>query len=170
MVILTPFQPSDFDRLISWIEDKELLVTIAGTEWTYPLTAEQLQVYLDNPRSHAFNIVDDAQDITFGHGELIVNDDGTCKIDKLIIGDPAYRGKGLCPQVMKELVEFAFTNLRVQMVELNVFDWNSGAMRCYEKVGFEINAAKTQMFEVDGLKWVALNMSVQKSDWDAGLT
>ncbi len=168
VVILTPFQPSDFDRLISWIGDKDLLVTIAGTEWTYPLTAEQLQVYLDKPESHAFNLVDDAQNITLGHTELIVYDDGTCKIDKLIIGDPAYRGKGLCPQVMQELLDYAFTQLPIHTVELNVFDWNSGAIRCYEKVGFQVNPAKKQTFEVDEHEWVAFNMSVQKSDWEAG--
>jgi RimJ/RimL family protein N-acetyltransferase len=162
IVILTPFQRNDFGRLISWIGSKELLVTIAGSHWTYPLTAEQLEVYLADPRSHAFNIVDEEQNATIGHAELVLSDDGTCKIDKLIIGDPAYRGKGLCPQVMEELKTFAFTHLPAHTVELNVFDWNSGAIRCYEKVGFEVSATKQQTFEVDDQQWVAINMSVKK--------
>jgi RimJ/RimL family protein N-acetyltransferase len=169
MVILTPFQRSDFDRLISWIGNKELLVTIAGTQWMYPLTTEQLEVYLADPRSHAFNIVDKEQNVTVGHAELVLDDDGTCKIDKLIIGDPAYRGKGLCQQVMKELMAFAFTKLPIHTVELNVFDWNSAAVRCYEKVGFQFNAAKKQTFEIDDQTWIALNMSIRKSNWKAGL-
>ncbi|MBZ0294360.1 MAG: GNAT family N-acetyltransferase [Anaerolineae bacterium] len=162
MVILTPFQRSDFDRLISWIGSKEMLVTIAGTEWTYPLTTEQLEVYLDNPNSHSFNIVNEEQNTTIGHAEIILYDDGTCKIDKLIIGDPSLRGKGLCQQVMKQLMAFAFTKLPIHTIELNVFDWNSSAIRCYEKVGFKINSAKKQTFEIDEQKWVTINMSIKR--------
>ncbi|MCC7206041.1 MAG: GNAT family N-acetyltransferase [Anaerolineae bacterium] len=164
MIILTPFQRSDFDRLISWIGSKALLATIAGTEWTYPLTAGQLEIYLNNPRSHSFNIVDEEQNTTVGHAEIFLNDDGTCKIDKVIIGDPAHRGKGLCQQAMKALLAFAFTRLPVHTAELNVFDWNSTAIRCYEKVGFTVNPTKTQTFDVDDQKWIAWNMSIRKSN------
>ena len=30
MITLTPFQQKDFDRLIRWIDNAELLITIAG--------------------------------------------------------------------------------------------------------------------------------------------
>lgn len=137
-------------------------MTVAGTEWTYPLTTEQLEVYLDNPKSHSFNIVNEEQNATVGHAEIALDDDGTGKIDKLIIGDPSQRGKGLCQRVMEELVAFAFTKLPIHTLELNVFDWNSSAIRCYEKVGFTFNSAKKQTFEINDQKWVALNMSIKR--------
>lgn len=165
MIKLTPFRQADFSRLISWIDSKELLVTIAGTIWTYPLTADQLLSYLNDPKSHSFNIVETGQNTTIGHAEIIVSDDGTCKIDKLIVGDPAQRGKGIGQLVMQELLSYAFGKLPVHTVELNVFDWNHGAIRCYEKVGFTFNPAKKQTFEMDNHKWVALNMTLKKEQW-----
>ena len=72
MITLTPFQQKDFDRLIRWIENPELLITIAGPAWSYPLTVVQLQRYLDDPKSHSFNIVETPQDIVIGHAEIIL--------------------------------------------------------------------------------------------------
>ena len=46
MIQLTAFSAADFDRFISWIDSEALLITIAGTVFSYPLTAVQLETYL----------------------------------------------------------------------------------------------------------------------------
>ena len=157
MIVLTPFKHEDFERLIRWIDSKELLVTIAGEDWTYPLTNGQLETYLDEAKSHSFNLYDPAQNTVIGHAEILVVSVGTCKIDKLLI-DPAQRGKGICQSAINCLLHYAFDNLAVHTVELNVFDWNIAAIRCYEKCGFEINPEKQSTFQMGDQQWVALNM------------
>ena len=161
MIALTPFQQKDFDRLIRWIENPELLITIAGNVWSYPLTIVQLQLYLDDPKSHSFNIIETPQDIVVGHAEIILANDGTCKIDKLLV-DPSQRGKGLCPQVINKLLTYAFDKLLAPTVELNVFDWNTAGIRCYERSGFSFNPEKTQLFPLGDKTWTAMNMSITK--------
>jgi RimJ/RimL family protein N-acetyltransferase len=161
MIKLTAFEGRDFDRLINWIPNEELLITIAGNQWSYPLTAPQLQRYLDNPNSHSFNIVETALDRIIGHAEILVASDGTCKIDKLLV-DPSCRGKGFCVYIMRELLRYAFEQLPVQTVELNVFDWNSAGIHCYEKSGFLFNHGKIQQFPVKAKTWTALNMTITK--------
>ena len=161
MISLTPFQPQDFDRLINWIDSKELLITIAGNVWSYPLTAMQLQHYLDDPKSHSLNIVATPQDVVIGHAEIILGNDGSCKIDKLLV-DPSYRGKGLCVNVMNALLQYSFGKFGVHTVELNVFDWNTAGIRCYEKTGFSFNHEKKQLFPLGDKTWTAVNMSVTK--------
>ena len=100
MIILTPFQQDDFNRLISWIDNEELLVTIAGSVWSYPLTFDQLQHYLNDPKSYSFNIVELTNHLTVGHAEIVLAEDASsCKIDKLLI-DPTQRGKGFCIPVI----------------------------------------------------------------------
>jgi RimJ/RimL family protein N-acetyltransferase len=160
MIKLEPFRQSDFNTLISWIDSEELLVTIAGTAFTYPLTINQLQNYLEDDRSMSFNIVDAPANKVIGHAEILLANDGTCKLDKLLIGDKSNRGKGIGEQVLKELLKYAFNTLAVHAVELNVFDWNLAGIRCYEKAGFAINPHKTSNFEVNGNNWVALNMII----------
>lgn len=161
MIKLEPFRQSDFNTLISWIDSEELLVTIAGTAFTYPLTINQLQNYLEDEKSISFNIVDTPGNKVIGHAEILLANDETCKIDKLLIGDKSNRGKGIGEQVIKELLKYAFNTLAAHTVELNVFNWNKAGIRCYEKAGFIINPHKTSNFEVNGNNWVALNMTIQ---------
>ena len=161
MITLTSFQREDFDRLIRWIDNPELLITIAGYVWSYPLTVDQLQQYLDDAKSYSFNIVETPQDIVVGHAEIILANDGTCKIDKLFV-DPSHRGKGFCPKVINRLLTYAFDSLPVHTVELNVFDWNTAGVRCYERSGFSFNPEKKQLFPLGDETWTALNMSITK--------
>jgi len=166
MITLEPFQESDFDALISWIDTKELLVTIAGNVFTFPVTHDQLQKYLEDNKSVSFTIRDGNSNNAIGHAEIVLATDGTCKIDKLLIGDKSQRGKGIGEQVMNELVRYAFEQLPVHTVELNVFDWNKAGIRCYEKVGFIMNPGKVMYFEVNGESWLTLNMILTRDSWN----
>lgn len=163
MIKLEPFTERDFERLITWIDNKELLMTIAGPYFSFPLTEAQLQAYLNDAKSHSFNIVDVNENTVIGHAEIRESGDGVFKIDKLLIGDKASRGKGLCQPIMRLLANYAFTQLQATTVELNVFDWNAAAIKCYEKTGFVINADKTTSFPMDDKVWTALNMQMEKA-------
>ncbi len=163
MIQLTPFTEKDFARFITWVDDKELLITIAGNYFSYPLNAEQLHAYLNDGNSHSFNIVDTDLNNIIGHAELYKTGNDIYKIDKLIIGNAASRGKGFCLPVMKALTVYAFDRLHATTVELNVFDWNTSAIKCYEISGFAINENKTALYEVDGKKWTALNMVIENA-------
>ena len=65
-------------------------------------------------------------------------------------------------KVINLLVQYALTNLNASTIELNVFDWNTSAIRCYEKTGFKINEAKSATFKVGDKEWLALNMMISK--------
>ena len=164
MIQLTPFTEKNFERFISWVDNKELLITIAGNYFSYPLTADQLHAYLDDEKSYSFNIIDTAENKTIGHAEICNQGNAIFKIDKLLIGDRSSRGKGLCQPIMQALVDYAFTKLHASIIELNVFDWNISAIKCYERTGFIINPRKTALFEVGDKKWTALNMSIEKEN------
>ena len=165
MIRLEPFKQSDFPKFISWIDSKELLVTIAGYDLLYPLTEEQLQTYLDIPESHSFTIADTSKNNAIGHAEIFLTPEGTGKIDKLLIGDASLRGKGLGKEVLKLLLEYAFEKLQLSTVELNVFDWNTGALKLYEKCGFILNPQKRQVFEYETNTWIAVNMRLSREQW-----
>lgn len=165
MIKLEPFNPADFDKLISWIDSRELLVTIAGTVFSYPLTVEQLQTYLQDKNSYSFSIAEQSNSKTIGHAELAVAGKDTYKIDKLIIGDKSNRGKGVGQEVINQLLNYAFIKLHAKTVELNVFDWNTAGIKCYEKCGFTVNPGRQATFQVDDKNWIALNMTIERGKW-----
>ncbi len=165
MIKLRPFEPSDFTQFISWIDSEELLMTIAGTYFTYPLNTSQLQNYLDDKNSFSFNIVDISKNETIGHAEIILLDDGICKLDKVLVGDISNRGQGLGGLIINELLEYSFEKLNAKEVELNVFDWNIAGIKCYTKAGFIFNEQKIYTFQVNGATWIAKNMRIDKDKW-----
>jgi RimJ/RimL family protein N-acetyltransferase len=168
MISLVPFSESDFDLFISWIDNEELLVTIAGTDLTHPLTADQLHAYLKTENSHSFTVVDTDLNKKIGHAEIVLSGKGLFKIDKLLVGDRSLRGKGLGQAIIQELLQYAFTNLKASTVELNVFDWNVAGIRCYEKCGFVMNPDKKKSFQAGDKTWIAVNMVIEELDWAHG--
>lgn len=165
MIKLIPFSVSDFDAFISWADTEELLTTIAGSAFSYPLTNEQLQTYLEDENSHSFTVVAIQTNQKIGHAEIVCSGENTFKIDKLIIGERSNRGKGIGQAVMEELLTYAFTKLDAKLVELNVFDWNTAGIRCYQKCGFIFNPAIQTTFEIRQQRWIALNMTLDKASW-----
>ena len=168
MIRLEKFGREHYDDLISWVDSEEALMQFAGPLFTYPLTREQLDKSLEEPNRIAFRLVDIDSGKGIGHAEIYLLEE-TAKIGRILIGDMEQRGKGLCPQIVRLLLNYAFTHLNRNTIELNVFDWNLGAIRCYEKVGFTINPEKTLLRKVKDQNWTAINMRIDRSTYEQGV-
>jgi RimJ/RimL family protein N-acetyltransferase len=165
MIRLQKFTKSDYDRLILWIDSKETLMQFAGPGFTFPLTSEQLEESLIDKNRYAFTIIDADSGNYIGHSEIFLT--GTsASLGRILIGDYQLRGKGLGKEIVLQLLEYSFNTLGQRQVELNVFDWNIGAIRCYEKVGFTINPYKKLERKINGETWIALNMALDKQKWN----
>ena len=164
MITLTPFGPADFDQFIKWLDNEELLITIAGTYFTYPVTTSQLHNYLADASSIAFNVVEVAQNKSIGHAEIILKEGGLCKLDKVIVGDSSNRGKGIGSMIISELLKYCFAVLHAKKVELNVYDWNIAGIKCYEKAGFSFTDL-IQITQVKDNRWTAKNMTIDRNTW-----
>lgn len=157
MLKLVTFSEYDFDQLIAWVDTEELLMQFAGPGFRFPLTKEQLAESAADPARFSFTIVDTHTQEAIGHCEVSVTDT-TAKIGRVIIGSGNARGKGLCGEIMRLLVEFIYSRIDRMIIELNVFEFNKTSIACYEKVGFRINPDITFERKVKDKTWIALNM------------
>jgi len=163
---LKPFEKKDFNRLIKWSYNEEILTQFAGPIFTFPLTIEQLKNYKNNKEILSFKVIDSFSNIVIGHAEISPSEEiNTIKICRILIGDKTKRRKGYGKKIIKLLLDKAFKELDKERAELNVFDWNTSAIKCYEKVGFKINRAKTSISIVNGEKWKAINMIIDRNNW-----
>jgi RimJ/RimL family protein N-acetyltransferase len=162
---LEPFTDKDSDTLISWITNEEMLMQFAGPAFTYPLTVEQLNKNSAEPNRFVYKVIDKRTDLMIGYAEILLPHENAARLCRLIIGDTNQRGKGVGQQLVNLLLNIAFTEFQVTKVDLNVFDWNTGAMKCYEKCGFDINPEKTLTRHVNGQTWKGVNMEIQKDHW-----
>ncbi len=103
--------------------------------------------------------------LTIGHCGVYVTGNSVY-LERILIGDKEQRGKGIGQQIVNLLLDFTFSTFNKKEIELNVFDWNIMAIKCYKKVGFFINPAKTLERKINGEVWIALNMKLDKQNWE----
>ena len=162
---LGKFDREGYARLISWVESEEALMQFAGPLFTFPLTAAQLDVSLSDKNRTAFTVIDNETNLSIGHAETYLMENSV-KIGRILIGNKAYRNKGLGQQIVELLLTFSFSNYNRTTVELNVFDWNTAAIKCYEKAGFTITPDKKMERKIKNETWIALNMAIDKLKYE----
>ena len=165
MIKLEKFTENDFERLINWIENEEMLVQFSGPIFKFPLTEKQLEKYLTEEKSIPFKVINTELNEIIGHCEIYKSENNVAKLCRILVGDKKLRGRGIGEKIVNKLVEYCFEVLKVEKVELNVYDWNESAISCYQKAGFEINPNKISEIEVKGETWISLNMLLEKNKW-----
>ncbi|MFH6961292.1 GNAT family N-acetyltransferase [Flavobacterium plurextorum] len=164
MIRLEKFDKEFYPELINSIKNAKELMEFGGPEFTFPLTEEQIDKTLSDKNRIAFRVVNTSNDTTIGHSEIYFKDD-SAKLGRILIIDENQRGRGVGEQMVLLLLKFIFENRKERHIELNVFDFNIGAIKCYEKVGFNINPDKKLIREVEGETWTALNMVLNLKIW-----
>jgi RimJ/RimL family protein N-acetyltransferase len=164
MTKLEPFTRADFEAFLAWIDTEEILTQIAGHYFTYPLSCEQLDHYLDDEQSNAFKIVSAEDHKPVGHAEIYKSTGRVFKIDKFFI-DPSRRGMGLGLEAMQRLLSHCFDELEAQSVELFVFEQNVPAIQCYKKAGFVFEDGPKMPFKLKDQNWYALKMVIDRQKW-----
>src|SRR5690606_11371919 len=116
----------------------------AGPSFVFPLNEFQLKEYLKeangkNSASYIYSVVDADTGKLVGHISLTRIDcsNRSCWIGVFLIGDPDAKGKGICRQMMQQILTVAFEELKLHRVTLGVFDFNKPAIACYEGAGFQ---------------------------------
>jgi RimJ/RimL family protein N-acetyltransferase len=83
----------------------------------------------------------------------------------IFIGDRRYLGKGYGTDALNALVDLGFGELRLERVELEVFDYNLRAIRSYEKAGFQTDAVLRRARFHRGAHHDVHLMSILRDDW-----
>ena len=85
----------------------------------------------------------------------------------IAIGEREYWGKGYGSDAMRVILRYAFTELNLHRVSLNVFEYNPRAIRSYEKVGFIHEGRARGVLHRAGRRWDLLYMGILRAEWEA---
>lgn len=130
----------DCETLLSWISSADALFQWSGPwDFRWPLDLAQLRRDLERPgdRRRLYAAVDTSGELV-GHAMLSVQPEHRLGVIGRVLIDPARRGEGLGTALMDEIVRVGFDELGLHRLQLGVYDFNLGAIACYERVGFEI--------------------------------
>lgn len=118
--------------IVKWTNEKgkDFLEQWAGKSLDFPLTESQ---------------IDDLKDIysIFCENEFVgIIQKIRKEMDNVHIGrfliNPELTGRGLGKKALIEFINLIFQDEDVNSITLNVFDYNAGAKKLYEKVGFKV--------------------------------
>ena len=130
--IIDGINDNNKNDIVKWTNEKGkgFLEQWAGKSLDFPLTESQ---------------IDDLKDIysIFCENEFVgIIQKIRKEIDNIHIGrfliNPELTGRGLGKRALIEFINLIFQDEDVNSITLNVFDYNVGAKKLYEKVGFEV--------------------------------
>jgi RimJ/RimL family protein N-acetyltransferase len=175
MIVLEYFGRNDFDQLMKWIEDDELLMNWSGSLFSYPLTLKSLEWYIDdvndinNSDAFIYKAVDVVSGKTVGHISLgsISKKNKSGRISRVLVGGNADRGRGCCQQMVKAVLKIGFEELQLHRISLGVYDFNTAAINCYKKSGLIVEGISRDVLNFKGNWWSLVEMSILEEEWNA---
>ncbi|HFR4179612.1 GNAT family protein [Bacillus cereus] len=167
VIKLESFQKSDFKQLINWINSEEFLIQWSGNAFTFPLDEQQLEKYIESANTLAFKVVDEETSDVIGHISLgqIDNINKSARIGKVLVGNTKMRGRSIGKHMMKAVLHIAFDELKLHRVTLGVYDFNTSAISCYEKIGFVKEGLLRESKRVGETYWNLWEMSMLEYEW-----
>jgi len=173
MIILQDFGREDFDQLIGWLNNEDLLMNWSGALFKYPLTHESLEWYItdtnnaEDPSAYVYKAVDSETGETVGHISLggISEKNNSARISRVLVGEGSHRGKGYCTDMVKEIIAIGFEKLKLHRISLGVYDTNISAVKCYEKAGFIKEGVFRDVLYHHGSYWSMIEMSILEHEW-----
>lgn len=169
-VRLSAITPEDVPTLTLWYQDVEFM-RLFDSLVARPRTEEEIQKWRNDWRndkdSYMFGIrtvlsdelvgLIDIGGISWQHGVGWLG---------VAIGDRANRGRGYGTEAVTLLLDFAFRELNLYRVQLNVFSYNTAAIRVYEKLGFTQEGILRQALHRDGQRYDILMYGLLRPEWE----
>ena len=82
------------------------------------------------------------------------------------LGERSYWGKGYGTDAMQVVLRYAFRELNLFRVNLDVFEYNPRAIRSYEKAGFKVEGRERKVIQRDGKRWDMILMGILRDEWE----
>jgi RimJ/RimL family protein N-acetyltransferase len=167
-VVLRRHGPENLAAFQRWYRDPEISrLTRYRTE---PMSEEEVERYFRarvlgrDTLSYAIHLADTDRLIgsaTFSQLD-VANGSVTYHIT---IGEKDAWGLGYGTEATELMLELAFDQLGLHRVSLAVFEFNTRAIRSYEKAGFRLEGRLRDTIFRDGRHWDEISMGVLEEEW-----
>jgi RimJ/RimL family protein N-acetyltransferase len=168
---LSPLTPEHASLWYRWHNDLETALLAASPGHRTPGTEaefrETIETFLKR-KWHPFLIVEAESDEPIGWCALISIDQiGRRAMVAALIGEKGRWSKGLGQDALRVLLDYGFNVLNLNSIELIVHEDNLRAIRCYEKLGFQIVGRKREARIHGPLKMDILLMDLLASEFES---
>lgn len=186
---LRQYRQTDFSAVEKWIDSERIHALWCANAIPYPMTRESFHALL---KQNAEQWGDSAFLATEDDGQLVgffcystsagnqtlarqasdsqTADRGHDTEDnygflKYVVLDPERRGQGCGTRMLKLALKHAFEITEVDYVQINVFDANEAARKCYARIGFTERGLTENALTFRGETWARHNLIIKKKNY-----
>lgn len=123
---------SDFESIISWIENSDDCLTWAGPDVTFPMIPTALKRQIEYTAGNSYCLLDKTEPVAFG--QLLQKGEYHYHLARIIVA-PVSRGRGYGYKICKHLIKRAHA-CDSRRLTLNVYRDNQRAIGLYRHLGF----------------------------------
>jgi RimJ/RimL family protein N-acetyltransferase len=171
-VRLRSFELSDLDEIMKYWNDVELR-NLLGSADRGPASRNEEEEWIRTTwkrrqERKAFTFAIEArpdEQLIGGTGLFDIDWTSRSAMAGISIYNPDYWSKGYGQESMNLILSFAFRNLNLRRVELDTFDFNKRAQKCYTKVGFKEVGRRRKARFIDGKYHDDIIMDILREEW-----
>lgn len=164
---LVPFAAAHFATLVRWFSSEEEVVQWGGPGVSFPLDASQLDVMLGETRARPpgrLAWMAEGRDRMVGHAQLGLDwRNGNALLARVAVA-PDERGRGLAAAMLRQVIGCGFALPGFERIELNVYSFNTPAIRLYERLGFVREGVRRSSTRVGNNRWDTVIMGLLRSE------
>lgn len=136
-VLLRQPKESDLIDYLNVEENEELIRMYGGdTRNLSPKTKERAQRFINAILKNKLEWCVEFEGRLVGKARLIINERDNRARYAVGLFDYKVWGKGLGTEITQLILGYAFEELKLHLIDLRVLQYNTRAIRCYEKCGF----------------------------------
>jgi RimJ/RimL family protein N-acetyltransferase len=167
-IILRAIEQEDLPTFVRWFNDPEVRQYLLMYMPMSPAEEEGkwFERQLENPDNRGFAI-ETTDGVHIGNCGLHDCDWVNRRaVLGIAIGEKEYWGKGYGSDAVRTLLGFAFAEMNLHRVQLEVHDFNPRALRCYEKCGFKLEGRQREALFRNGGYHDTLIMGILREEFE----
>lgn len=168
-IILREYREEDSAHIYNWTRD-EITTKWMGRKYRNPRPMDEIEnsvrsIISQPPKDGVFFAIANRETETYIGGIDLTSIDWIDKngVLSIVIAKSSDRNKGFAAEAITLLLDYAFNELDLHKIEMGVYSDNKAAVRCYEKLGFNIEGSLKDHMLIDGKYRDLLQMGRIKS-------
>ncbi len=175
IIILRPLNSKDIEKFVQWHNNFNIKILSLMHPFPVPFELEkehlERQLTSTDNKMVLFGIQDKASGELLGYTKLFnINWIHRTTYFGIIIGEEDARGRGVGRETIQLITNYAFMNLNLRKILLEVVENNNAAINLYQKIGFATEGLLKEHVFIDGVYQNVLIMAlVRKADQNHGI-
>ena len=134
---LSPIDVNDAEKFTEWLNDMEILSNLQLYNGIISLESEK-DFLVNLSKEHNYSIIDlETNELIGNCGFMDIDCVNQTAETGIFIGNKNFWNKGYGTEALSLLIDYGFKAFNFHNIMLRVYEYNSGAIKCYEKIGFK---------------------------------